>query len=793
MYRVLDATSSCYSTTKSSSSFCDSSTQPGKSFVSILNRSRLKEVIQHLQVDHQHLDDNDYASLLRKCIEFKALTEGRDLHTLISKGEYGQSSYLCNLLTQLYGKCGHLHAARGIFDSLGERRNVYSWNIMITAYAQNGRLEEAKEIFDRSPQRTMVTYNAMVTAYSQNGHLQRAKALFDGMEQRDIVSWNAMLAAYAQSGHDTQTVDLFKSMDIDGVTPNHVSLISALDACGRVGELRLADALYDAALTLGCTGDYKVCTALVNAYGRCGSPGDAKRIFDSLEMASKSDEIAAWNALLCAYLVGENLSDAKSLFDFMPARDHISWNIMMVAFGRSGFHRQALDCFRLMDLNGIAPDSATFANLLDSCPTLEDGKTVHACAEESGYAAHLMVATSVVDMYGKCGDVAAARRAFDAMLERDVVAWNAMVAAYSHNGHGHEALEIFRTMDLEGVNPSESTFVSAVDACTAVADRAVGRLLHGVIVDSGYKLHGKVLNALVTMYGKCGDLVRARAMFDGLSTVDPILWNAMIGACAQFGHMPDALELLREMLQCGASPTTVTFTSSLVGCSRSGFFEESRELFLAMQDCGLDPNGEHFHCMVDLLCRAGKLREARDLIVSMPFEADFPAWSALVSACSVHGDSKLGREVANEVISLVPEDSGLYVCLSKVFSSAGMQDEVARLEQKRKDLLLKSNQIERENVFLANLLGQMYGKCCGTSDAKRAFDTIDAKNVFSWSSMVMHMGIWKRKAMFDSMSPRNAIAMLAGYARLVRRSKAFVKDGVSLYVYNPMKSQLVSR
>ncbi|EFJ36145.1 hypothetical protein SELMODRAFT_77859 [Selaginella moellendorffii] len=327
---------------------------------------------------------------------------------------------------------------------------------MITAYAQNGRLEEAKEIFDRSPQRTMVTYNAMVTAYSQNGHLQRAKALFDGMEQRDIVSWNAMLAAYAQSGHDTQTVDLFKSMDIDGVTPNHVSLISALDACGRVGELRLADALYDAALTLG------------------------------------------------------------------------------------------------------------------------------------GYAAHLMVATSVVDMYGKCGDVAAARRAFDAMLERDVVAWNAMVAAYSHNGHGHEALEIFRTMDLEGVNPSESTFVS------------------------------------------------------------------------------------------------------LVGCSRSGFFEESRELFLAMQDCGLDPNGEHFHCMVDLLCRAGKLREARDLIVSMPFEADFPAWSALVSACSVHGDSKLGREVANEVISLVPEDSGLYVCLSKVFSSAGMQDEVARLEQKRKDLLLKS-------------------------------------------------------------------------------------------------------
>ncbi|XP_024516741.1 pentatricopeptide repeat-containing protein ELI1, chloroplastic-like [Selaginella moellendorffii] len=183
------------------------------------------------------------------------------------------------------------------------------------AYAQN-RLEEAKEIYDQSPQRTMVTYNTMVTAYSQNGHLQCVKALFDGMEQQDIVSWNAMLAPYAQSRHDTQTVDLFESMDIDGVTPNHVSLISALDACSMVGELRLADTLYDAALTLGCMGDYKVCMALVNAYGWCGSLGNAKWIFDPLRVMRLQPGIL--------YLVGKNLSDAKSLVFFHArAQSHL--------------------------------------------------------------------------------------------------------------------------------------------------------------------------------------------------------------------------------------------------------------------------------------------------------------------------------------------------------------------------------------------------------------------------------------------------------------------------------------
>ncbi|EFJ18672.1 hypothetical protein SELMODRAFT_419920 [Selaginella moellendorffii] len=80
------------------------------------------------------------------------------------------------------------------------------------------------------------------------------------------------------------------------------------------------------------------------------------------------------------------------------------------------------------------------------------------------------------------------------------------------------------------------------------------------------------------------------------------VWNAMIGAYAQFGHMPDALELLREMLQCEASPAR----RSLVG----------------------------------------ELREVLDLIVSMPFKTDFPAWSALIyGKCGITSDAKRAKSV----------------------------------------------------------------------------------------------------------------------------------------------------
>eukprot|EP00249_Psilotum_nudum_P002149 c15040_g2_i1 orf=2-157(-) len=52
----------------------------------------------------------------------------------------------------MYGKCGSLEDARGVFERLC-RRNVFSWTIMLHAYAENGHVENARIIFDKMPQR----------------------------------------------------------------------------------------------------------------------------------------------------------------------------------------------------------------------------------------------------------------------------------------------------------------------------------------------------------------------------------------------------------------------------------------------------------------------------------------------------------------------------------------------------------------------------------------------------------------------------------------------------------------
>eukprot|EP00249_Psilotum_nudum_P033850 c51748_g1_i1 orf=2-289(+) len=91
-------------------------------------------------------------------------------------------------------------------------------------------------------------------------------------------------------------------------------------------------------------------------------------------------------------------------------------------------------------------------------------------------------------MYGKCGSVDDARSVFDGMSQHNVVSWNSMIASYSRNGHGKEALELFRQMQLKFVVPDKISFISFLDACAGEAAIADGKDCHASIMDSEFEM-----------------------------------------------------------------------------------------------------------------------------------------------------------------------------------------------------------------------------------------------------------------------------------------------------------------
>ncbi len=84
---------------------------------------------------------------------------------------------------------------------------------------------------------------------------------------------------------------------------------------------------------------------------------------------------------------------------------------------------------------------------------------------------------------------------------------------------------------------------------------------------------------------------------------------------------------------------------------------------------GLPATVEYNACMVGLLGCAGNLHEAEDIIKGMSCQPNETVWTALLSACRIHGDLELGEHLVKQLLE--PGNAGGYVLLSNVYAAAG--------------------------------------------------------------------------------------------------------------------------
>lgn len=556
-----------------------------------------------------------YVALLKRCGKSKSLPDGRRVHAQMSELGYDRDTFLGNSLIEMYGNCGSLEDARALFDKL-LNPNSYSCNILIKAYGQNGSLDDASSVFRRMP-------------------------------SRNAVSWNAMITVLAQNGRAKEALELFHQMHLEGVMPNKITFVSSLNACASLGAQEQGKEIHVAIVGMGHELDVVVGTALVNMYGKCKSP-----------------------------------CNARSVFSRMPHRDLVSWTAMIAAFSQSGHGKEALDLFRQMQLEDIRPNKITFVCALDACgylAAIEEGRALHKAIADMGYEGDVVVGNALIDMYGKCGSICEARSVFHKMRKRDVVSWTAMIAASAQRGNGKEALALFHQMQLRGMDLDMITLISALDACALLAALKEGQEIHSSIVDRGYEQNVMVANALLNMYGKCGNIFNARNLFGRMPHPDVISWTAMMAAYAQSGHDNEALDLFYQMQLEGVKPDKVTFTCILIACSRSGRVDHGRDFFVSMYpEYGISHSEDHYICMIDLLCRAGHLDEAEGLINHLPSEVPL-AWLCMLGACRFHGDVDRGVRAASHCMQVDPTNAAHFVMMSNVYASAGRWDDVAKV------------------------------------------------------------------------------------------------------------------
>lgn len=103
-----------------------------------------------------------------------------------------------------------------------------------------------------------------------------------------------------------------------------------------------------------------------------------------------------------------------------------------------------------------------------------------------------------------------------------------MISGYSKMGYAQNAVELFREMRDAGFDPDETSLVSVLGACGDLGDLNFGRKLEEFAIENKIEMNSHLGSALIGMYGKCGDLLSARRVFDSKTRKDRVTWNAMI-------------------------------------------------------------------------------------------------------------------------------------------------------------------------------------------------------------------------------------------------------------------------
>lgn len=98
------------------------------------------------------------------------------------------------------------------------------------------------------------------------------------------------------------------------------------------------------------------------------------------------------------------------------------------------------------------------------------------------------LSNSLLRMYGKCGSIRSAENVFKHIQNKNTISWNILISFYAQNGSVDEAFQLFHHMYMNGVKTDIVSFVSILSTCIGESKLGIGRLIHGLLVDSALEL-----------------------------------------------------------------------------------------------------------------------------------------------------------------------------------------------------------------------------------------------------------------------------------------------------------------
>ncbi|GMI92767.1 chlororespiratory reduction 21 [Hibiscus trionum] len=554
-----------------------------------------------------------YGEILQGCVYERDLSTGQQIHAQVLKNGafFARNEYIETKLVIFYAKCGAFDIANELFSRL-RVNNVFSWAAIIGLKCRIGLNEEALMGFSEMQENGVLPDNfvvpnalkacgallwlgygkgvhgyvvkvgfdgcvfvasSLIDMYGKCGALEDGRKVFDAMIERNVIAWNSMIVGYMQNGMNEQAIGVFHDMRVKGVEPSQVSISSFLSASANLGAICEGKQGHAIAVVRGFELDSILGSSVLNFYSKVGL-----------------------------------IEDAELVFDRMLEKDVVTWNLIISSYLQRGLIDKALDMCHLMRSENLRFDCVTLSSILTAAANSSNiklGKEGHCYCIRNSLQSDVVVASSIVDMYAKCGRIDCAGQVFNSTTNKDIILWNTLLAAYANVGHSGETLKLFYQMQLESVPPNVTSW-----------------------------------NSVILGFVRNCQLNEAKEFFSQMQSlgVHPnlITWTTLITGLAHNGFHDEALQIFQEMQESGIKPNTISISATLSACTNVTSLQHGRAIHGYATRNELGSRTSVSTALVDMYAKCGCLSRAKmvfDNIVSK----ELPVYNALISAYALHG------------------------------------------------------------------------------------------------------------------------------------------------------------
>lgn len=546
--------------------------------------------------------------------------------------------------------------------------------------------------------------NTIVNFYCRCGDFCNAEKIFDQMPLRNVVTWTSMISAYVHHGYLETALDFFTEMLRANERPNQFTVSITLRACTILGFFYLGLQIHGLVLRMGLESDEFAGSSLVDMYFKSGN----------------------------------KIKDAYLVFNGLFRRDSVTWNVIISGFSQVGDAVEVLKLFWCMwVVDGVKPSNFTFTSLIKSCSLLTEVEQIHALALKFGAEVDVVVATALVDMYGKCGNIDTCWRILDWMPNKDSFFWSSVISCYVRSGRREEAIDLFRDMCRQGMRPDQHVLSGTLKACSDIGDLKTGIQVHTQMIKCGYKNDQFVASVLLTVYTNCNKIHEAEKLFVRIDARDIVLWNSMILGYAQMeeGSASSCIRIFREFCRITLfNPDGATFVCLLKSVKSDLDVLVGIQIHAMIIKSSQQLQTFIGNAVVNMYSKCGLINDAFKAF-SDTSQKDDVSWSSIIGSCQQNGLNFEALRLCKEMLAhrICLTSFSLPLCIAACSGLATMD-----IGKQFHCFAIKFG--FSKDAFVGSSIIDMYAKCGNMEDSKRAFDEQEEPNEVTINALISGLG-----------------------------------------------------